>query len=85
MGQERVEGCIFEDTPKECSSITPNGKCLGLGKIQCLFNHIRLIIVKDAKAELLDLLNKEINSPRRYKHLSGLAGRVQPTSISNEK
>lgn len=77
MEQERVEGCIFEDTPKECSSITTDGKCLGLNKLQCLFNHGHLTIAEDAKAELMDLLSKEMNSSRRYKRLSGLAGRSQ--------
>lgn len=74
MEQERATGCIFEDTPKECSRIV-NGKCIGF-KLNCVFNHIHLIIAEDARTELMDLFNKEITSPRRYKHLSGLAGRI---------
>lgn len=71
MEQKRVINCIFEDTPKECSSITLNNECLGLNKLRCLFNHSHLVIAENAKAELTNLFQEEINSKRRFKHLSG--------------
>lgn len=73
MEQERAIGCIFVDTPKECSRAI-NGKCIGY-KLGCVFSHIHLIIAEDAKDELVELFKEEINSKRRYKRLSGLAGR----------
>lgn len=76
MEQKRVTGCIFVDTPKECCSITTNGKCLDISKLRCVFNHYHLIIADEAKEKLIDLFEKEINSNRRYKRLSGLAGRL---------
>lgn len=77
MEPKRVIGCVFVETPKECSQITPNGNCLGIGKLQCIFNHFHLIIPDDAKEELIELLRKEMNSERRYKKLSGEIGRVK--------
>lgn len=77
MEQKRINGCIFKDTPKECSSITPDGKCLGLNKLHCLFSHLHLVVEEDAKDELITLLGEEINSPRRFKHLSGQSGRLK--------
>lgn len=75
MKPGRMIGCIFEDTPKECSQVI-NNKCFGLNKLACIFNHIHLIIAEDAKEELIELLKKEMDNPRRYKLLSGLAGRL---------
>ncbi|MBA7674318.1 hypothetical protein ES703_82528 [subsurface metagenome] len=74
MERNKIIGCIFEDTPKECSQII-NNECVGLGKFTCLFNHTHLAIVEEAKEGLIELLRKEMDTPRRYKHLSGLAGR----------
>lgn len=66
MIQGRVEGCIFEDTPKECSFVTSDGKCLGLSKLNCLFSHFHLRVAEDAKVELIDLFTEEISSKRRF-------------------
>lgn len=71
----RVSGCIFLDTPKECWAAVSD-KCIAdTIKLHCLFHHIHLIVADDAKQELLSLFTNELNNLRRYKMLSGQAGR----------
>ena len=72
----RLEGCIFVDTPKECRHIDM-GKCLGgVEQLGCVFNHAHLKIADDAKDNLMEVFKAELSSKRRYKTLSGLAGRL---------
>jgi len=73
----RADGCIFVDTPKECSFVSDN-KCVGVSphRLQCLFNHIHLEVHPSMEEELVSLFLSEIHNEARYKKKSGLAGRI---------
>ncbi len=65
----KQDDCIFVDRPKECLS------CLDGRKLKCLINKQHLIVRPEAKKELIELLSANMNSPTRYKKVSGEAGR----------
>ena len=67
----RIKGCIFVDTPRECSSIGAGRCLLDSRKLPCLLNHRRLKIGHGTRNVLHRLLTDEMNSPSRVKVKSG--------------
>ena len=75
MKKQRISGCIFVDTPRECRYIDLS-KCPGDSeRLACIFNHLRLRIAEDTKQKLVEAFIEELNTERRCKDISGLAGR----------
>lgn len=74
----KLDECIFVDTPKECSFYV-QGKCAGMRShviLNCMQNHMRLIIRNDAKDWIVDTYRREIiDSPGRVKRKSEQEGR----------
>ena len=60
-----TESCIFLGRPPICSV------CLDARKLGCLLNHRHLILSKEEKREILQLVAEECDSSQRFKTKSG--------------